>query len=980
LPLAIGTVYPFEGDWSGVTAYSFQGLIDDVRVFDRALDATEVATLASPRGHWQFGETSGAAALDSIAGNHGAYFNGAASVHAVLLDGVNDYVHAPYADNLDYRGDPFAFSARFYINPAESSGFILSKPWNSLGDYNYFLHLSADGRLNAQVYDYQMVSTPGPLSKGVWHEAVVSLDADSTMRLYVDGVLAASQPITPPVVPPPERETLFPLMIGTVYPYGSGWTGNPVYAFDGLIDDVRIYHRGVSANEAATHAADPPAGLVKSITDPLGRVMRLDYNPRGLPIKITYAAGTTDEAAVRFEYDGADRLVAEIDELGRRTQHQYDALDRLIQTTLPDPDGAGSQSAPVYAFAYDQNNRLTQETDPLGRVTSYAYSDRGELLTVTRPDHDGDGQLTVTTMSYTAREELDTITDPLGRATQYVYDALGRNTRVTLPDPDGAGPLAAPAYSSAYDRMSRLTQTLDPLTNPTDTAYANFGRTITTTQADPDGAGAQARPQTASEYDANGNLTKTTDALGAATTYAYDALNRLVKVTQPDPDGAGVQTSPVTQYQYDKAGNLRFETDPLGNITEYQYDHRDRLVKVIAADPDGPGGQAAPVTHYAYDKASNLGTVTNPAGHVTTYAYDDLGRMVSVTHPDPDGAGPLQSPVDRTYYDAAGRVTITVNALNHATYYEYDSLGHLTREIDANNQATTFTYDAAGNRLTLTDPNQNTTTWFYDGLNRMVEETNELNAARTFVYDAASNLTQKTDRNGRVTEYVYDDLHRLTSEVWKDTSTGPVVRTLNFTHDPAGRMISAADPSAAYLYAYDDLDRIKAVTHNLAGLTFNVEMQQTFDTAGNRKQRKALLGGSGDFVNDYLYDNLHRMTSVMQSGAVGAGVAEKRVDFTYNVLSQFETITRYADLAGQERVATSIYDYLCSCQLAAQEFFVSRVCLLEWITGTPEEREGGGGLGEGTGASGPSPRQRSKTCKAPAARNIRGARCATGWK
>jgi YD repeat-containing protein len=75
----------------------------------------------------------------------------------------------------------------------------------------------------------------------------------------------------------------------------------------------------------------------------------------------------------------------------------------LTKITLPDPDGSGSQTSPVYAFEYDQNNRLTKETDPLGRVTSYAYSDRGELLTVTRPDHDGDGQLTVTSMTYTAR-------------------------------------------------------------------------------------------------------------------------------------------------------------------------------------------------------------------------------------------------------------------------------------------------------------------------------------------------------------------------------------------------------------------------------------------------------------------------------------------------------------------------------------------------------------------------------------------------
>jgi RHS repeat-associated protein len=724
----------------------------------------------------------------------------------------------------------------------------------------------------------------------------------------VDGVLAASQPITPPVVPPPERETLFPLMIGTVYPYGNGWTGEPVYSFDGMIDDVRIYHRGVSANEAATHAADPPAGLVKTVTDPLGRVMRLDYNPRGLPIKLTYAAGTADEAAVRFEYDGADRLVAEIDELGRRTQHQYDALDRLIQTTLPDPDGAGSQTAPVYAFAYDKNNRLTQETDPLGRITSYAYSDRGELLTVTRPDHDGDGQLTVTSMTYTARAELDTITDPLGRATQYVYDALGRNTRVTLPDPDGAGPLAAPVYSSAYDRMSRLTQTLDPLTNPTDIAYANFGRTITATQADPDGAGAQTRPQSMSEYDANGNPTKTTDALGAVTTYAYDALDRLVKVTQPDPDGAGVQTSPVTQYQYDKAGNLRFETDPLGHVTEYRYDARNRLVKIIAADPDGAGSQTSPVTNFTYDDAGQLISETDPLGNVTTREYDNLGRLTKVTAPDPDGAGPQLASQTTFTYDAVGNLLTVTDSLNHTTTYQYDAHNNRTKIIDAELGETVFTFDDVGNLLTLTDPELNATSWVYDGLDRVIEETNELNATRYFAYNAVGNLTRRTDRNGRVTEYDYDNLHRLTAERWMNGAT--TVRTLSYGYDANSQLLSASDPAAAYTYAYDNLGRTTGVVHDLAALSFNVELLSEYDAASNRTDLKSLVGGTADFWNEYLYDDLHRLTSVQQHGAAGgATVAEKRVDFAYDAASRWQTITRYKDLSGFELVATSTYAF-----------------------------------------------------------------------
>jgi YD repeat-containing protein len=38
-------------------------------------------------------------------------------------------------------------------------------------------------------------------------------------------------------------------------------------------------------------------------------------------------------------------------------------------------------------------------------------------------------------------------------------------------------------------------------------------------------------------------------------------------------------------------------------------------------------------------------------------------------------------------------------------------------------------------------------------------------------------------------------------------------------------------------------------------------------------------------------------------------VTEKRVDFTYNVLGQYDTVTRYADAAGTSLVASTAYGY-----------------------------------------------------------------------
>jgi RHS repeat-associated protein len=55
---------------------------------------------------------------------------------------------------------------------------------------------------------------------------------------------------------------------------------------------------------------------------------------------------------------------------------------------------------------------------------------------------------------------------------------------------------------------------------------------------------------------------------------------------------------------------------------------------------------------------------------------------------------------------------------------------------------------------------------------------------------------------------------------------------------------------------------------------------------------------------------LHRMTRIEQSAQSGGNaVAEKRIDLSYDAASQWQTITRYADLAGTKLVATSDYTF-----------------------------------------------------------------------
>src|SRR5690349_15321711 len=78
-----------------------------------------------------------------------------------------------------------------------------------------------------------------------------------------------------------------------------------------------------------------------------------------------------------------------------------------------------------------------------------------------------------------------------------------------------------------------------------------------------------------------------------------------------------------------------------------------------------------------------------------------------------------------------------------------------------------------------------------------------------------------------------------------------------------------------------------------------------------RTQLAGKIGGTDDFVNDYSYDHLSRLKKVTQQDVVsGNTVADKRVEFSYNLAGQFDTITRHANLSGSSQiVATSTYVY-----------------------------------------------------------------------
>ena len=83
-----------------------------------------------------------------------------------------------------------------------------------------------------------------------------------------------------------------------------------------------------------------------------------------------------------------------------------------------------------------------------------------------------------------------------------------------------------------------------------------------------------------------------------------------------------------------------------------------------------------------------------------------------------------------------------------------------------------------------------------------------------------------------------------------------------------------------------------------------------YDHLGDETSLSATVAGTADFLNNYTYDADGDLTQVTQQGQTGGNtVAPKLVNFAYNADGLYTTISRYANLAATQLVATSTYGY-----------------------------------------------------------------------
>jgi hypothetical protein len=164
---------------------------------------------------------------------------------ALRFDGVDDQVEVASADALN----AFPLTITAWIKTAQNSpGYVsVANKYVSGSGNGYSLHIHR-GRLYSYYFrgdgsSYVYVSDPGLdggfIADGRWHHVAYAVD-DAGARTYVDGVLTASLGW---IGTPGPCTTATPLLFGP-YPFGG-----QVLSFDGRMDDVTLWNRGLNAEE-----------------------------------------------------------------------------------------------------------------------------------------------------------------------------------------------------------------------------------------------------------------------------------------------------------------------------------------------------------------------------------------------------------------------------------------------------------------------------------------------------------------------------------------------------------------------------------------------------------------------------------------------------------------------------------------------------------------------------------------------------------
>ncbi len=553
-------------------------------------------------------------------------------------------------------------------------------------------------------------------------------------------------------------------------------------------------------------------GRLTSMTDAAGFVHNYEYDVDGRQVKDSYTrylsdgtTAVTEASATRYDLLGRAvfTAIATYDgtnwNFGENTQIQYNAFGEVTARGVSSTSTAGTQET----FSYDKAGHVWKSTAEDGTVKLYI------------DDANGNQTLTITS-------------DGNALPSSYSWSTITLDQAIALLTAGGGaiGSVAVPGMQlsvATYDKRGLQTQMK--------LAYTASGA-FTHSKS----------------YNAFGEVASQTDALGNTANFTYNTIGKVIQQQNPnvaytDETGLTSYARPTLNNFYDLSGRVVGTEDANGNIntrlllTGTGYGDTDPLVlKEFHADSG--------VLAHGYDVFGDLRSTTSEMGSVETFAYDAMDRLIIDTHPtraaytagNPTGAA--QTLIDSYTYDGLGRrITHSNNFLGSSVKEttDYDSQGRVSRNVDFDGYATTYSYVWSASIVT-------TGMGVFGGWTKTTSQ-----------YDLTGSSPIRSETED-------DDYFGRTVD---KTDFGGHSQTINF--DLAGRVSWMANINA--VNSYD----ITAYTYNALGEVASIangyEISNTF----------GYITGSADFSDQYSNNAADKTTTTYGYDANGNRTSESTV-------------------------------------------------------------------------------------------------------
>ena len=683
------------------------------------------------------------------------------------------------------------------------------------------------------------------------------------------------------------------------------------------------------------------AGMVTSITDPLGVVTRFEYEWRVTGI-VPKATITPNGLTHTTECDNAGRPVASTDPTGRRS-----------------------------SVTRDVRGLVTEVIDPVGNVTTIEYSPEGWVTKVMNPDgskrsatYDGEGNLieamneagATTTTRYTVFDQVSEVVSPNGGITRYTYNTQMEPVAVTNAD--------GHTWQLSYDLDGSIVQEVD------------YNGLVTESHATPDGSRLDTTTgagTVTTMFDPYGRMTETRDDQGNATTYQRDTLGRIHQVTNQWC---------TTDYSYDEYGRSLTETTTLysgeSHTMAFTYGRLGGVEAITHTLPDGKQVSETPMfddegvlrnsTYTLGDtEVASLSFGVDDTGmrswsHVgsiiRSFDYDQNSRLVrdrvhaltpgNNNSNNSHGVGPVNTAtglndagsngssqhqdeyhavgvIDRVFTWRADDIItqITDQIRGVETSYDVDPMGRVTRVTHQ---------QAGGNTSQGNHAGSSSQAQYSQASSSQPNQCGMPGGEESYSYSQAGVLTKlhpdtttrwadDVDTYGGTmphqvgrTRFTYDKAGRVTQTVTKRLSKKPLVK--HFYYDNGTQPVGYEDsdhPGVGWRYLYD-------------GACRRVGKEQINTTTGEVTSRVMFL-----HEGDVLFGEYHTV-NVMDPHMVGSAVLWPADPGTGEILGQItintsitDSVTSHGDGAGgvlgwpQQRVDAVFYSMVCDLAGAPKE-------------------------------------------------------------